>query len=90
MLCRGGRKDCVRKRSICARERCTHASVILNGLLRHVMFTEVGEEVIADDGIDILEAFAGGRLLVLGGGSWGDGGEGSSDWGGGGSDGGHG
>jgi len=31
------------------------------------VFAEVGEEVIADDGIDILEAFAGGCLLVLGG-----------------------
>jgi hypothetical protein len=89
MLCRGGRNDCVRERSICA-GRGTHASVIFNGLLRHVVFAEVGEEVIADDGIDRLEAFAGSCLLVLGGDSRGDSREGSNDWGGGSSDGGHG
>jgi hypothetical protein len=85
MLC----NDCVREREVYAREG-THASVIVNGLLRHVVFAEVGEEVITDDGIDVLEAFAGGCLLVLGGDGWGDSREGSSDWGGGSSDGGHG
>ena len=46
----------------------THMSVILNGLLWHVEFAEVGEEVIADDRVDCLKTFAG---LVLGGSGWG-------------------
>ena len=67
----------------------TNTSIILDGLLRHVVLAKVCEEVIADDSVDRLEAFAGG-CLVLGGGCWGDCGERGYDWGGGGSDGGHG
>jgi hypothetical protein len=48
-----------------------HTSVILDGLLWHVMFAEVGEEVIADDRVDCLETFTGG-YLVLGSGGLGD------------------
>lgn len=44
---------------------CTNASVILNSLLWHVVFAEVGEKVIANDGVNGFESFAGSGLLVL-------------------------
>jgi hypothetical protein len=48
----------------------TNASVIFNGFFRHVAFTEVSKEVIADDGIDCLETFTS-NSLILGGRDWG-------------------
>jgi hypothetical protein len=68
----------------------THSSVIFNGLLRHVVLAKVSEEVIADDGIDRLEALAGSEFLVLGSCDCGDCREGCNDRGRGCSDGGHG
>ena len=70
-------------------------SIILNGLLQHVIFkvifAKVSEEVITDDSIDCLEALACSCLLVIGSSRCGDCLEGSNDGGasGGCSDGGH-
>ena len=47
---------------------CTNSSIIVNDLFRHVVFAEIGEKIIADDGVDGFETFAGGCLFVLGGG----------------------
>jgi hypothetical protein len=49
----------------------TNPSIIINDLLRHVLFAEIGEKLITDDGVHGFETFAGGRLLVLRtGGGW--------------------
>jgi hypothetical protein len=37
----------------------------MNDLLRHVVFAEIGEKLITDDGVHSLEMFSGGGLLVL-------------------------
>jgi hypothetical protein len=68
---------------------CTNPSIIINGLLWHVVFAEVGEKVIANDGVNRFKSFAGRRLLVLGGGGRGKCGERSDDGSGGCSDGSH-
>jgi hypothetical protein len=45
----------------------TNTSIMLRGILRRWCITsaDVGKEVIPDDGVDRLETFAGGFLLVL-------------------------
>ncbi len=68
---------------------CTNPSIIINDLLWHVVFAEIVEKIIADDGVDGFETFAGGRLLVLGGGGCWYSGERDDDGSGGCSDGGH-
>jgi hypothetical protein len=68
---------------------CTNPSIIINGLLWHVVFPEVGEKVIADDGVNGFEPFAGSRLLVFSGDGRGDRGERGDDGSGGCSDGSH-
>jgi hypothetical protein len=61
----------------------------MNDLLRHVVFAEIGEKLIADDGVHSFETFSRGGLLVLrGGGGW-DCGKRGSDGSGGCSDGSH-
>lgn len=62
MLFRGVSRERRRKTSICVG---THTSIIFDGFLRHVVFAEVGQEVIADDGIKRLKTFAG-SCFVLG------------------------
>jgi hypothetical protein len=47
-------------------EGSTNASVIVNDVLRHVTFAEVRNEVIADDGVNCLEALARSTLVLSG------------------------
>ena len=49
----------------------THTSIIFNGFLRHVVFAEVGQELITDDRVKCLKTFAG-SCLVLGDSGLGD------------------
>jgi len=50
---------------------CTNPSIIVNGLLWHIVFAEIGEKIIADDSVHSFKTFASSRLLVLsGGGGW--------------------
>lgn len=48
--------------------RRTNASIVFNGLLGHVVSAKIFQEIIANDVVDILEAFASSSLLVLDGG----------------------
>jgi hypothetical protein len=67
----------------------TNPSIILNGLLWHIVFAEIGEKIIADYSVHSFKTFASSRLLVLGGGGGWDCGERVDDGSGGSSDGSH-